>query len=116
MVQAVQPQQEEKKQEQGKTQEQEKKERLPVLEGIRKYAEKHVLLVGKPGSGKSTALLRLLLEEAQQTTTHLNSSVSSQAKNSKIPILIELRYFQPQTEVIERIEAFFYQHDPFRDR
>ncbi len=112
MVQAVQPQQEEKKQEQEKIQEQEKKERLPVLEGIRKYAEKQVLLVGKPGSGKSTALLRLLLEEAQQTSTHLNSSFSSEARNSKIPVLIELRYFQAQTEVIERIEAFFYQHDP----
>ena len=35
-------------------QEQEKKERLPVLSGIRKYAAQHVLLVGKPGSGKST--------------------------------------------------------------
>ncbi|MDJ0903397.1 MAG: HEAT repeat domain-containing protein [Xenococcus sp. MO_188.B8] len=106
MVQAVQPQQEEKRQEQ------EKKERLPVLEGIRKYAEKHVLLVGKPGSGKSTALIRLLLEEAQQKNTHLNSSFPSQARSSKIPILIDLRYFRPPTEVIERIEAFFYQHAP----
>jgi predicted NACHT family NTPase len=44
--------------------EQEKTERLPVLEGIRKYADNHVLLAGRPGSGKSTALIRLLLEEA----------------------------------------------------
>nr|MDJ0675335.1 hypothetical protein [Calothrix sp. MO_167.B42] len=59
IVETLQPKQTEKKQSQ------EKIERLPVLEGIRKYASKHVLLVGKPGSGKSTALARLLLEEAQ---------------------------------------------------
>ena len=41
-------------------------ERLSVLEGLRKYASDHVLLVGRPGSGKSTALARLLLEEAQK--------------------------------------------------
>jgi predicted NACHT family NTPase len=40
----------------------EKIERLPVLEGLRKYAQNPVLLVGRPGSGKSTALARLLLE------------------------------------------------------
>ncbi|MGF1535367.1 MAG: NACHT domain-containing protein, partial [Elainellaceae cyanobacterium] len=44
-------------------------ERLGVLEGLRKYAldsdQRHVLLVGRPGSGKSTALLRMLLEEAR---------------------------------------------------
>ena len=33
----------------------EKTERMPVLEGIRKYASQQVLLIGKPGSGKSTA-------------------------------------------------------------
>ena len=51
--------------------EREKTERLPVLEGIRKYADDHVLLAGRPGSGKSTALIRLLLEEA-------NSALSPQ--------------------------------------
>ncbi len=43
----------------------EKVEQLPVLEGLRKYQDNHVLLVGRPGSGKSTALQRLLWEEAQ---------------------------------------------------
>src|SRR5919202_2806573 len=43
-----------------------KVERLTVLDGLRKYASEHVLLVGRPGSGKSTALVRLLLEEAQK--------------------------------------------------
>jgi predicted NACHT family NTPase len=45
----------------------EKIKRFPVLEGIRKYVKEHrqVLLVGRPGSGKSTTLARLLLEDAR---------------------------------------------------
>jgi predicted NACHT family NTPase len=45
----------------------EKIERFPVLEGIRKFVKEHrqVLLVGRPGSGKSTTLARLLLEDAR---------------------------------------------------
>lgn len=43
-----------------------KTERLDVLGGLRKYASDHVLLVRRPGSGKSTALVRLLLEEAER--------------------------------------------------
>jgi putative NADH-flavin reductase len=58
MVQTIQPAKEEPGEAQQKT------ERC-VLEGLRKYAPKHVLLVGRPGSGKSTALVRLLLEEAE---------------------------------------------------
>jgi HEAT repeat protein len=63
-----------KQQERGETPEntEQKTERLPVLEGISKYAENHVLLVGRPGSGKSTALARLLLEEAQKVRSPLN--------------------------------------------
>ena len=59
MVQTVEREREER----GKGEE--KVERLSVLEGLRKYASEHVLLVGRPGSGKSTALVRLVLEEAQ---------------------------------------------------
>jgi predicted NACHT family NTPase len=66
MVETVQA----KQQERGETPE--KIERLPVQEGLRKYAENHVLLVGRPGSGKSTALARLLLEEAQKARSPLN--------------------------------------------
>jgi HEAT repeat protein len=60
--------------------EKEKVERFPVLEGIRKYAKDHVLLVGRPGSGKSTALAKLVLEEAEQKRS--------------IPVLVELRSWQ----------------------
>ncbi|WP_063721249.1 ATP-binding protein [Nostoc punctiforme] len=50
----------------GEAPDREKIERLNILEGLRKYAPDHVLLVGKPGSGKSTALERLLWEEAEK--------------------------------------------------
>lgn len=55
---------EETKPQENPQQKEEKKERLGVLEGLRKYKDNHVLLSGKPGSGKSTSLIRLLLEEA----------------------------------------------------
>jgi hypothetical protein len=55
MVQTVKKEEREQRQE-------EKVERFSVLEGIRKYADQQVLLVGRPGSGKSTALARLMLE------------------------------------------------------
>ena len=50
-----------------KQEQEEKTERLTVIEGLRKYAVNHVLLIGRPGSGKSTALIRLLLENSPQT-------------------------------------------------
>jgi predicted NACHT family NTPase len=51
----------------GELREREKVERFPVMEGVRKFVKEHhhVLLVGGPGSGKSTTLARLLLEEAR---------------------------------------------------
>ena len=97
-----------------------------------------MLLVGKPGSGKSTALARLLLEESQarleinfqahsqsrlKTTESsavsqlkLTSAISqgidslaSSVNNKKIPVLVELRYWQ--SSIFERIQAFLQQHD-----
>ncbi|MDJ0734455.1 MAG: HEAT repeat domain-containing protein [Nostocaceae cyanobacterium] len=101
IVETLQSKQAEEKQSQEKT------ERLPVLEGIRKYARNHVLLVGKPGSGKSTALARLLLEEAQAKLE--KNSLGTSVNDTTIPILVELRYWQ--TSVFERIQAFLQQHD-----
>ncbi|MEG3922103.1 HEAT repeat domain-containing protein [Microcoleus sp. T3_A4] len=59
-----------------------------MLEGLRKYATDHVLLVGKPGSGKSTSLRRLLWEEARQC---LEAIEEGKSEIPPIPILIELR-------------------------
>jgi hypothetical protein len=62
-------------------------EQLGVLEGLRKYAAEHVLLVGKPGSGKSTALQQMLQEEAQKALV----IIANNRGDFKIPVLIELR-------------------------
>jgi predicted NACHT family NTPase len=56
----------------------EKIERLSVLEGLRKYASEHLLLVGRPGSGKSTALARLLLEEGERCRGAREASETSE--------------------------------------
>ncbi len=82
-----------------------KVERFTVLEGARKYAAEHVLLVGRPGSGKSTALARLLLEEAQK---------AQQDSSTLIPVLVELRYYK--TSVLELMRSFFQSHDLRLDR
>ncbi|MBD2740177.1 HEAT repeat domain-containing protein [Coleofasciculus sp. FACHB-1120] len=99
MVETVQP----AKGEAGEAQQ--KAERLGVLEGLWKYAADHVLLVGRPGSGKSTALARLLLEEAQ-ASREINSLA-----DSRIPVLVELRYYQ--TSVLDLIRDFLKQHGLF---
>ncbi|HEY9801236.1 MAG TPA: hypothetical protein V6D25_12830, partial [Leptolyngbyaceae cyanobacterium] len=113
MVQTVQSAKEERSADEGKI------ERLDVLSGLRKYAEEHVLLVGRPGSGKSTALVRLLLEEAgrgrgagEQGSRGGNSSSYVADKGvgglGQIPILVELRYYQ--TSVLDLIRDFLMRH------
>ncbi|HEY9633338.1 MAG TPA: HEAT repeat domain-containing protein, partial [Coleofasciculaceae cyanobacterium] len=129
MVQTVERDREER----GK--EEEKVERLSVLEGLRKYASEHVLLIGRPGSGKSTALVRLLLEEAERCRgareagetserTPLNPPLVRGEENSsslapplirgaggvKIPVLVELRYYR--TSILDLIQDFLQRHDP----
>jgi len=69
-------------------QQDERREQFAVLEGLRKYATDHVLLVGKPGSGKSTSLQRLLWEEARHC---LEAIEEGKSEIPPIPILIELR-------------------------
>ncbi|MGI2907640.1 NACHT domain-containing protein, partial [Tolypothrix sp. VBCCA 56010] len=102
-----------------------------VLEGLRKYAPEHVLLTGRPGSGKSTALVRLLLEEAEgfgnekqfviarnvrgasrsrSVSDRRREAISSTRGNSQIPVLIELRYYE--TSIVDLITAFLHRHDP----
>ncbi|NER22615.1 MAG: hypothetical protein F6J96_18335 [Symploca sp. SIO1C2] len=130
MVQTVEQQQEER--EDGK----EKIERLAVVEGLRKYAPNHVLLVGRPGSGKSTALVRLLLEEAERgrdtETRRRGDAEIGRGRDAeigrgrdaeigrwgdgdvfRIPVLVELRYYQHS--VLERVKAFLLKHQPDLD-
>ena len=78
-----------------------KVERLGVLAGLRKYAKERVLLIGVPGSGKSTALRRLLLEVAQEVRA---------GWGDRIPVLVELRY--GEDSLFELILDSFWRHDP----
>ena len=78
----------------------EKIERFTVLEGLRKYAKEHVLLRGAPGSGKSTAMARLLLEEAEKVSD----------SQLEIPALVELRYYDTSLQGL--IEEALLRHDP----
>jgi hypothetical protein len=86
----------------------EKTEQYSVLEGLRKYAANHVLLVGRPGSGKSTAFARLLLEESEKARDLL-VDYPHQKKIVQIPILVELRYYE--TSIIDLILQFLKRHD-----
>ena len=109
MVQTVDKEKVESQKEKEKEEKKEKTERLPVLEGICKYAAEHVLLVGRPGSGKSTALARLLLQEAEKALS---------IAGAKIPVLVELRYLPSEaneSSVCDRIVAFMHKHDPALD-
>jgi predicted NACHT family NTPase len=71
---------------------QKKTEPLEVLAGLRKYVQQgHVLLVGKPGSGKSTALQRLRWELAEAARAE---------QNQPIPVLVQLRGDRPLLDAI----------------
>ncbi|NEQ53503.1 MAG: NACHT domain-containing protein [Leptolyngbya sp. SIO3F4] len=76
-------------------------EEWDVLVGLRQNVakHKHVLLIGKPGSGKSTSLERLLWEEAD---TALKTSAV------KIPVLVKLRRCTSTLEHL--IQDFFNCH------
>ncbi|WP_159790401.1 HEAT repeat domain-containing protein [Sodalinema gerasimenkoae] len=64
-----------------------------VLEGLRQYATDHVVLIGKPGSGKSTSLERLLWEEAERALHDAKA---------RIPVLLKLRNCRSSIEQLIR--------------
>ena len=68
--------------------ERKKTEKFNALEGLLKFAKEHVLLAGRPGSGKTTTLQRLLLEEAKK---------AKENPKTKIPVLVELKYYSVST-------------------
>jgi HEAT repeat protein len=59
-------------------------EKYDALEGLRKFAGEHVLLRGGPGSGKTTILRKLLLEEAEK---------AKEDRRARIPVLVALRRY-----------------------
>ncbi|MEG3435997.1 NACHT domain-containing protein [Pannus brasiliensis CCIBt3594] len=86
----------------------EKPERLPVLEALQKYARDHVLLRGRPGSGKSTVLARLLFEKAEESKILLANNPNP-SKIIQIPILVELRDYE--TSIFDLIQQFLEWHE-----
>ncbi|MEG4108312.1 HEAT repeat domain-containing protein [Microcoleus sp. S13_C5] len=73
-------------------------DRLEVLAGLRKYVQQgNVLLVGKPGSGKSTVLLRFRWEWAREALKD---------RDRQIPVLVQLR---SDRSIVEAICAEFRQ-------
>ncbi|MBD1915145.1 MULTISPECIES: HEAT repeat domain-containing protein [Cyanophyceae] len=75
------------------TNQREEIEQLDVLDGLHKYAAEHVLLIGKPGSGKSTSMEWLLWNEAQNALEH---------PEAKIPVLVKLRRCTSTIEALIR--------------
>lgn len=65
-------------------------EQFPVLTGLRKYAlgekREHVLLAGRPGSGKSTALKQLAIALAEE---------------GQVPVLVQLKGDHTVSELIQ---------------
>jgi HEAT repeat protein len=86
-VEKVKPKEKQKGGERDGLEQQEQVEQWDVLEGLRHYALNHVLLIGKPGSGKSTVLQQRLWEEAQTALT----AIAKGETDFTIPVLIKLR-------------------------
>ncbi|HEY9819071.1 MAG TPA: trypsin-like peptidase domain-containing protein, partial [Candidatus Obscuribacterales bacterium] len=80
----------------GEDRQKKKVEQFPVLAGLRKYAlgekREHVLLAGRPGSGKSTALRQLVLALAEEAI---------QDPNLPIPVLVQLKADRSVPELIQ---------------
>jgi HEAT repeat protein len=68
-----------------KTEEKPQKISLPIFQGIQNYLKsEHILLVGSPGVGKSTALLRCLISFAKEEL---------EKPEPRIPVLVQLKRY-----------------------
>lgn len=76
-----------------------KEERLSVIEGIERYYKEHVLLIGGPGYGKTTALNNFLSIKAQESNVD---------NNLQVPLLLELRHLTSTIE--DLIQKAFIEH------
>jgi|GEM_PF-1232850 len=76
-----------------------KQNELPILEALRQFSNERVLIVGKPGAGKSTILAQVLLRKAEEAL---------QDSTLPIPVLIKLKDCQHQPNPIWHLmkEAF----------
>ncbi|NEQ29518.1 MAG: NACHT domain-containing protein [Leptolyngbya sp. SIO4C5] len=83
----------------GQSNQEEQIEQWDVLAGLRHYAPEHVLLIGKPGSGKTSSLEYLLWEEA-------NNALKN--SDAKIPVLVRLRRCTSSIEAL--IQDFLVRH------
>ena len=72
-----------------------------TLEALQKYAKGHVLLVGKPGLGKTITLHRFMIDQAHRA--QLN-------KHAEIPVLLEPRYHNSSRSMMELLKSFLNRH------
>ncbi len=78
-------------------------EQFPVLAGLQRYAlgddREHVLLAGRPGSGKSTALRQLVVELAAAPQPPILGE--HEGSGSQIPVLVQLKGDRTVPELIQ---------------
>jgi hypothetical protein len=71
---------------------------LPILDALSKVSNERILIVGKPGAGKSTFLTQILLRKAKEA---LEDSFAP------IPVLIELKSYMHQPNILDLVKDAF---------
>jgi NACHT domain len=73
---------------------------VPILDALSQLTNERILIVGKPGVGKSTFLKQILLRSSKKAL---------EDSNSPIPVLIELNRYTTQPDIIDLIKDAFEQ-------